>query len=371
MKRFFHNFFIPHKGNSYRPHSLRKDTLTLIVAFIVIIEIAFLAGIIAFKYTNFLAAVISSALVTYTNEERVNLGLPGVSTNSILENAARLKAEDMASKGYFAHTSPEGHSPWYWLDQAGYEYLFAGENLAVNFYESKDVTKAWMNSPTHRDNMVNDRYTEIGIATAEGIYKGKPATFVVQFFGRPRIATAKEFVVSPPANTSPAAAPAVSPGATPAGSPVAVAPAPASEPASAPASAPAFAPASAPQAAQNANQTNTSQTQIVETPVSVVRGDSLKPAVDFKNSLSRFSEKIASSPRSIATAVQLVVLAFLFISLILSILIKVKVQQPRAIAGAIIVMFLVGGLLFANNKIFSTNIELPTDSMSATVFNSL
>jgi hypothetical protein len=103
----------------------------------------------------------------------------------LLEAAARAKAEDMAAKSYFAHTSPEGRTPWYWLDLVGYKYAYAGENLAVDFDDSTDVTNAWMNSPGHRANIMSERYTEIGIATARGSFEGHPTVFVVQFFGRP------------------------------------------------------------------------------------------------------------------------------------------------------------------------------------------
>jgi hypothetical protein len=91
----------------------------------------------------------------------------------------------MAQKGYFAHTSPEGRSPWYWFKQGGYVFNFAGENLAVDFSDSADVERAWMNSPTHRSNILNNKFTEIGVATAVGTLDGRQTTFVVQEFGTP------------------------------------------------------------------------------------------------------------------------------------------------------------------------------------------
>jgi hypothetical protein len=91
----------------------------------------------------------------------------------------------MATKGYFSHTSPEGLSPWHWFDTVGYKFMYAGENLAINFSESTDVEQAWMNSPGHRANILNERFTEIGIATAQGTYQGQPTIFVAQMFGKP------------------------------------------------------------------------------------------------------------------------------------------------------------------------------------------
>jgi hypothetical protein len=96
-----------------------------------------------------------------------------------------MKADDMAAKSYFAHTSPEGIDPWYWFNQAGYKFTYAGENLAVDFSDSSAVNTAWMNSPTHRANLLDQHYTEIGIATADGMYQGHMTTFVVEEFGTP------------------------------------------------------------------------------------------------------------------------------------------------------------------------------------------
>jgi len=120
-----------------------------------------------------------------TNQERANLVLPLLKRNPILDQAAQLKANDMAVNGYFAHNSPTGITPWYWFGQVGYLFTYAGENLAVHFSDSDEVVSAWMASPTHRANIVNSNYTEIGIGTARGIYQGYETVFVVQLFGRP------------------------------------------------------------------------------------------------------------------------------------------------------------------------------------------
>ena len=167
----------------------RKHQITLSILLVVILlEFSFLAKDYITTNEggdNNLAAVISGVLTTLTNEQRIANNLPTLSPNELLEKAAQMQADDMATKGYFAHTSPDGKSPWYWLELAGYEYSYAGENLAVNFFESEDVAKAWMNSPKHKSNIIKKNFTEIGIATSTGMYKGKNAVFVVQFFGTP------------------------------------------------------------------------------------------------------------------------------------------------------------------------------------------
>lgn len=132
-----------------------------------------------------MAAVITSSLVQLTNEDRKEQDLGSLKVNPLLVAAAQAKADDMAAKGYFAHTSPDGSSSWSWFKGAGYSFSHAGENLAVNFSDSVDVEKAWMNSPTHRANILNGNFTEVGIATAVGEYQGKKTVFVVQMFGTP------------------------------------------------------------------------------------------------------------------------------------------------------------------------------------------
>lgn len=135
---------------------------------------------------DYLSAVVPSVVVDLTNRHRSEASVDELATNPLLEQAAQLKAEDMAARGYFSHYSPEGVSPWTWLDRVGYNYEIAGENLAVNYFSSASVARAWMKSPTHRENILRPEFSEIGIGLAHGTYKNRPAVFVVQFFARPR-----------------------------------------------------------------------------------------------------------------------------------------------------------------------------------------
>lgn len=133
----------------------------------------------------YIAAVISAVLVDLANDDRGQAELPKLTVNPKLVAAAQLKANDMAEKGYFAHQTPDGYDSWHWFEAVGYDYTHAGENLAVDFSDSAEMEKAWMESPTHRGNILNEKYTEVGIATAKGMYKGRETTFAVQMFGRP------------------------------------------------------------------------------------------------------------------------------------------------------------------------------------------
>ena len=179
--------FIPHEGNEHRPHILRDDSTRNIVAIILLLEIfTFFVPILAHINTSGnMATVLPAVLDDLTNQERQIQKLPVLSINPLLNKAAEMKAQDMATKGYFAHTSPDGKTPWYWLEQVGYSYQYAGENLAINFSDSKDVTLAWMESPTHKANIVKGNYTEIGTGVASGLYNGQQTIFVAQVYANP------------------------------------------------------------------------------------------------------------------------------------------------------------------------------------------
>ena len=123
-----HDYLFPHKGNKYKPHIFRTASLTVIVVGLVILQGAYLVQTsLLFPKTNFLAAVLPAALVSLTNTDRASENLAPVTEDPTLDQAAQNVANDMASKGYFAHVSPSGQSPWYWLQQIGYNYQFAAK----------------------------------------------------------------------------------------------------------------------------------------------------------------------------------------------------------------------------------------------------
>lgn len=124
-------------------------------------------------------------LIGLTNQEREKKGLPVLKEDSRLNEAARKKGENMFEENYWAHYSPTGKDPWGFITKSGYGFLYAGENLARNFYTSEEVVKAWMASSTHRDNILNNHYRDIGIAVLEGVMNGQKTVLVVQEFGSP------------------------------------------------------------------------------------------------------------------------------------------------------------------------------------------
>ncbi len=183
--KWIKDLLIPHAGNDHKPHFFREYMLFIVSILAVSLLGASFGGSIYVKNTNMTAAVLPAVLVDLTNKDRSSSGQTELVVSPVLEEAARMKAEDMVNNQYFAHHSPTGISPWYWMKESGYSFVYAGENLAIDFTESIDVEDAWMKSPAHKKNIIDPRFTEIGIAAKEGIFQGRKTIFVVQMFGRP------------------------------------------------------------------------------------------------------------------------------------------------------------------------------------------
>lgn len=126
-------------------------------------------------------------IIEWTNKQRnINGHLPPLSQNLKLNQIATLRVKDMFEKQYFEHKSPLGIGASDIAYDIGYDFILVGENIALgNFKNDEDVVEAWMDSPGHRANILNNRYTEIGIAAEKGLYKGKKVWLAVQIFGRP------------------------------------------------------------------------------------------------------------------------------------------------------------------------------------------
>ena len=182
--RHLYDHVVPSHRNNYHPHILGHRSLALISILLVTVKI-FSLSVLAFGAvdTASSAAITTENIISLTNESRLAYGLAALSENQQLKAAAQAKAEDMLAKGYFAHNTPDGKTPWDFIVSAGYTYLQAGENLAVNFLDAEDVEAAWMNSPGHKANILNKHFQEIGIGIAQGTYQGHNAIFVVQEFG--------------------------------------------------------------------------------------------------------------------------------------------------------------------------------------------
>lgn len=190
LKHFLH----PQRSNNHRPKLLSTYVLFLL-AFASISTIAttqFLVPIfnsyIASKYNLVLGVtsdITTNEIIDLTNQERDAHGLTVLSSNPVLSKAAEKKAGDMFNKQYWSHVSTQGKQPWDFIADEGYSYSVAGENLARDFQHSNEVVKAWMASPTHKANILHEKYTEIGVAVVEGNLEGIETTLVVQMFATP------------------------------------------------------------------------------------------------------------------------------------------------------------------------------------------
>lgn len=185
----FSRLFLPHPETHQKAHLLSFKAFVVYFLLFFILEsfvrVPVLAADILGPQVLGISSLAVPDLIAQTNQERAKLGLSALTEDSRLNAAAAAKAQNMFEENYWAHYSPSGKDPWGFIQGAGYEFSYAGENLARNFETSPEVVAAWMASPTHRDNIVNTHYTQVGMAVAEGTINGQKTILVVQEFGRP------------------------------------------------------------------------------------------------------------------------------------------------------------------------------------------
>ena len=174
------SFFVPTKENHQKPYLLSK--VAIIFYTFVLVFVNSFGGLIGLSEVE-ASSITPENIIALTNQERLGYGLNTLSTNAQLSAAALAKANDMFEKQYWDHFGPNGESPWQFIRAAGYNYVYAGENLAKGFRTAEGVHEAWMASPTHKANIVSGNYKDIGVAVVEGELLGKQTTLVVQMFG--------------------------------------------------------------------------------------------------------------------------------------------------------------------------------------------
>lgn len=186
MKFFepFLHFFTPRHSNNHKAKALHISSISTYIVLLLVFQIVITAfakfqpGVLGYA-----SNITASDLLKYSNAARKGAGVGELVLNGQLTTAAEAKAADMFANQYWAHTSPSGRDPWSFISDSGYAYLFAGENLARDFGDSKSVVDAWMNSPSHKENLLNSRYQDVGFAVVNGKYNGYETTLVVQMFG--------------------------------------------------------------------------------------------------------------------------------------------------------------------------------------------
>ncbi|MDT0378729.1 CAP domain-containing protein [Streptomyces sp. DSM 42041] len=101
-------------------------------------------------------------VLSLVNAERAKVGCSPVTADSELAALAEGHSRDMAERGYFSHTTPDGRSPWDRADAAGVDNM-GGENIARGQSDAQAVMDAWMNSDGHRANILNCDFRTLGV----------------------------------------------------------------------------------------------------------------------------------------------------------------------------------------------------------------
>ena len=162
-----------------------------------------------------------SGLLESTNSQRVANGQAALSLNNQLISAAQAKADDMVSRNYWSHNTPDGKEPWIFFDSAGYKYLKAGENLAYGFLTSDATVNGWMNSPSHKANLLDAAFVEVGFgfANSANYQDTGNETIVVAMYGKPQTLAAQANTTPPASQTAPKPKPSPAPSPTPIATP--------------------------------------------------------------------------------------------------------------------------------------------------------
>lgn len=185
MWDYFKHLFLPQHTNNFRAKLLHLDYFALYVILLFMMSLSFkTVHKINPDILGFATDIHIEQLVTLTNQKRAEGGISPLRLDGRLSQAAAGKAQDMFSKNYWAHTGPDGTTPWDFIIGAGYTYNVAGENLAKNFSNSAGVIDAWMNSSSHRENILRSQYEDVGFAIVNGVLNGEETTLVVQMFGK-------------------------------------------------------------------------------------------------------------------------------------------------------------------------------------------
>lgn len=183
MEKLIH-LLLPRESNNHKAKILHSSSLIVLASFLILLQLGLnLIPKLKPSILGYASYISPSEVVRLTNEKRISAGLSALSLNQELSAAAYTKGQDMISKDYWSHVAPDGTQPWKFFNQFGYKYRYAGENLARDFTDASSAVDAWMNSPTHRENILNPKYKEIGIGVVEGDLAGVDTTIIVQFFG--------------------------------------------------------------------------------------------------------------------------------------------------------------------------------------------
>jgi uncharacterized protein YkwD len=181
-KRFGH-----HHKKTKKYHSTYWPFIPVLLLIISVFAWSIVRSPVSVGVLAFATEMSAESLLLETNRQRHANGVASLSMNDQLRAAAQAKAEDMARDNYWAHVAPDGTEPWSFIDATDYQYAKAGENLAYGFLTSTQTVKGWMNSSTHRDNMLDNEFRQVGFGFvhATGFQSNAEETIVVALYARP------------------------------------------------------------------------------------------------------------------------------------------------------------------------------------------
>jgi hypothetical protein len=312
-----HQSVVPSKANKHRPHLLRHQVIVTVLAVIILVEVGSLGlSFLAFQGNTMLGAILPAVVINLTNDARAQNNLSSLTENPLLTEAAQNVANNMAAEGYFSHVSPSGETPWQWLDDVGYKYQYAGQNLAVNFTDSDQLVSAWLASPEHRANIMGVNYTEIGVGMATGTYQGQQAIFVVQYFASPLVASPA------PVQSTPEVAKVIATSAVP---------------------------------------VSTSTTP-------GVLGASTEISTQPQG-INGFFDALIASPESTANEIMLGILAFFLVLFILGVLLGSRLPHPSVSVNLLMMVVVVLGILVFNRTAIANSLQIAPNTQDAAIAN--
>ena len=123
------------------------------------------------------------ALASELNQTREQHNRKALAYNAKLQTSACYKADEIISNNNWAHDNADGTETWVWFDKARYPGTALGENLAKGYSSDTAMIQAWLDSPSHRANLLSSDYTEQGVCKKSGTLNGKDATITVAHYG--------------------------------------------------------------------------------------------------------------------------------------------------------------------------------------------
>ena len=175
---------------------MRCESKSAILAIVIVLALP----VVASAQPSIGALPTPEQIVAEMNRERSAHGLAPLRLNERLNLAATDRIKDMFAKRYFDHVAPDGLDPFSWVEQRGYDYRSIGENIAIGYQTAATIVEGWMTSPGHRQNILEKKYEEVGIAIAAGSPTPQErGPVVVSFYARvkPAAMKASAFVTLP------------------------------------------------------------------------------------------------------------------------------------------------------------------------------